>query len=93
MYKPKPIDTSHVEIPKYLEKLTELLSENSHDIWAQQRMKEGWTFGPQRDDTGKKHPDLIPYDELLPSEQEYDRVTVIGVIKAIIALGYRIEKN
>lgn len=93
MYKPKPIDTDHIKIPKYLEKLIELLSENSHDIWARQRMEEGWTFGPERNDPKKKHPDLIPYEELLPSEQEYDRLTVMGVLKAIIALGYRIEKK
>lgn len=93
MYKPKPIDTEHIKIPKNLEKLIELLSENSHDIWARQRMDEGWTFGPERNDPEKKHPDLIPYDELLPSEQEYDRITVMGALKAIMALGYRIEKK
>jgi hypothetical protein len=93
MYTPKPIDTSHSKIPNYLEKLIELLSENVHDIWARQRMEEGWTFGLERNDIEKTNPDLIPYDELLPSEQEYDRNTVIGVIKAIIALGYRIEKK
>jgi hypothetical protein len=93
MYKPKPIDTDHIEVPKNLVKLTELLSENSHDIWAKARMEEGWTFGPQRDDKEKKHPDLIPYDELFPSEQEYDRKTVLGVIKAIMALGYQVEKK
>ena len=93
MYKPKPIDTDNIEIPKHLDKLIELLSENTHNIWAKKRMEEGWTFGGERNDSEKKHPDLIPYDELLKTERDYDRNIVMGVIKTIIALGYRIEKN
>jgi len=32
----------------------------------------------------------VPYDELPESEKEYDRVTAIGTLKAILKLGYRI---
>jgi len=92
-YKPMPIDTSKVKLPDELLKLTELLAENSHDNWARQRIAEGWTHGPKRDDTLKQHPDLIPYKDLLESEQEYDRIAAMETLKAIIALGYRIEKK
>jgi hypothetical protein len=93
MYKPKPVNTDNIEIPEHLNELIETLSQNSHEIWAMLRMKEGWTFGHERNDPDKKHPDLVPYDELLKSEQEYDRNIVTGLIKTIIALGYRIEKK
>ncbi len=33
----------------------------------------------------------MPYDDLSESEKEYDRVISIGVIKTLLALGYRIE--
>ena len=90
-YHPQPIDTSEVIIDtEYLE-LIEQLAKNTHDIWAQQRLADGWQYGPQRDDTLKQHPGLIPYEDLPNSEQEYDRLTVLGVIKALLALGYRIE--
>ncbi len=49
MYNPKPIDTSNIELPKELNDLIEHLAENNHDIWASQRIKEGWTFGPKRE--------------------------------------------
>ena len=49
-YKPKPIDTSKVQLPNELEDLTELLSENTHEIWAQGRIKDGWTYGEVRND-------------------------------------------
>ena len=91
-YKPMPIDTSKVKLPGELLKLTELLAENSHDNWAKQRMAEGWVYGPKRDDARKQHPDLVPYKDLPESEKEYDRIAAMETLKAIIALGYRIEK-
>lgn len=93
MYEPKPIDTRTVELPGSITELIERLAENSHDIWAQQRMADGWTYGPQRDDAKKQHPDLVPYDQLPESEKVYDRQMATGTIKAILALGYRIEKR
>lgn len=72
--------------------LTELLARNSHDIWAMQRLSEGWRYGPKRDDMKKEHPCLVPYENLPESEKEYDRKAAMETLKAIIALGYKIEK-
>ena len=90
-YRPAPIDTSSVQLPPALEALTERLAENAHDIWAAQRLADGWTVGPKRDDAVKKHPCLIPYAELPDSEKAYDRQAAMGTLKAMLAFGYRIE--
>ena len=90
-YTPKPIDVSQVKLSLALDKLIERLAENVHDLWAQQRMKDGWSWGPKRDDAAKQHPGLIAYSELSDSEKEYDRITTRGVLKSILALGYRVE--
>lgn len=92
-YQPEPIDTSEVELPEQLRDLTERLAEHNHDVWARRRIRDGWTYGPQRDDEAKEHPDLLPYDELPEEEKEYDRETAVEVLKAIQAEGYRIEKS
>lgn len=92
-YQPKPIDTSSVKLSDELLMLTEMLAENTHEIWAEQRISEGWSHGPQRDDTAKKHPDLVPYSELPESEKEYDRRTAMETLKMIVALGYRIGRG
>ena len=47
---------------------------------------------PERDDLKKQHPGLVPYAALPESEKEYDRSTVLGVLRAILAMGYRIER-
>jgi len=92
-YEPRPIDTSGVNLTADILELTELLAGNAHDLWARQRMAEGWRYGPQRDDARKEHPSLVPYEELSESEKEYDRQAAMETLKGIIALGYRIEKE
>lgn len=92
-YQPAPIPTEHVALSPELHALTERLAEHAHDLWAAQRIKDGWTFGPKRDDVAKHHPCLIPYADLPESEKEYDRNASLGTLKAILALGYRIEQK
>jgi hypothetical protein len=90
-YQPKPIDTSAVRLPEQLLALTERLAENAHELWAQQRLSDGWTHGSSRDDAAKRHPCLIPYSELPESEKQYDREIAMKTLKAIVALGYSIK--
>lgn len=92
MYQPKPIDTSNVELPEELDELLEKLAFNTHEVWSQQRINDGWTFGEKRDDEALLHPCLVPYDELPESEKDYDRNTSREALKAIIAAGFKIEK-
>jgi RyR domain len=91
-YEPAPIDTAGVELPDEIVELAELLARNVHDIWARQRLAQGWRYGPRRDDAARRHPDLVPYEQLPESEREYDRSTALQTLKAILALGYRIDK-
>jgi RyR domain len=92
-YQPKPIDTSNVQLPAALLALIEQLAENAHNLYARQRMGEGWRYGPQRNDVTKENPTLVPYQDLPESEKEYDRqMAMETLLKVIIALGYRIEK-
>ena len=89
-YIPTPVNTSDVALPEELLLLTEKIAENTHDVWAAGRIKEGWIYGPVRDDKKKTNPCLIPYNELPDSEKEYDRNTALETIKLIVQLGYRI---
>ncbi len=92
-YQPRPIDTTAIVLPADLLELTERLAENAHDIWARARMREGWSLGSARDDARKLHPDLVPYQDLPEQEKQYDRNAALETLKAIVALGYCIEKR
>lgn len=92
-YIPHPIDTSEVELSDELKQLVEQLAQNVHDNWAQGRINDGWTYGPQRNDTLKQHPCLIDYDDLPESEKDYDRHTAMETLKLILKLGWALEKK
>lgn len=92
-YTPKPIDLSDVELTEDLNELREAIAENAHEIWAENRQAEGWTYGPQRNDQLKQTPDMVPYSQLPEGEKEYDREMAIKTIKLLKKLGYDIIKR
>jgi len=89
MYKPELKD---IKLPENMQDLLEKVAENVHETWAANRIKEGWTYGPERNDELKQTPCLVPYNELPEIEKEYDRNTARTVIDTILKEGYKITK-
>lgn len=54
----------------------ERLSEHEHERWMAQHTAHGWTYGAQRDDAKKKHPDMVPWNELTAAAKDKDREAV-----------------
>lgn len=92
-YTPQPVDTNDVLLPEELMTLVESMAENVHEVWAQTRIEQGWTYGEERNDALKKHPYLIPYSELPEEEKEYDRNTSLSTLRLIHKLGFKISKE
>jgi class 3 adenylate cyclase len=91
-FTPQPIDVLDIKIDETLEELIEKLAKNTHNIWAAQRLADGWVFGKDRDDTKKTHPCLVKYESLPENEKEYDRKVSEGLIKTILKMGYIIQE-
>lgn len=92
-YEPHPIDVDDIPLDGNLEELQEAIAENAHDVWAKARIEDGWTYGEERNDTEKKHPDLVPYTALPEGEKEYDRLMACNTIKLVKKLGFDIVKR
>lgn len=92
-YDPHPIELDDIELTDDLIELREAIAENAHDVWAAGRMKEGWTYGPYRNDVHKETPDLVPYSDLPDSERQYDRDMAMSTIKLVRKLGYDLIKG
>ena len=93
IYTPQPIDLADVQLPEELNELVEQIAENVHEVWAQNRMEQGWVYGEERNDELKHHPCLVPYSELPETEKVYDRDTAIGTLKLICRLGFKISER
>ena len=92
-YQPKPLDVDGVNLPEEVALLAEELSENTHEVWAQGKMEEGWTYGEKLDTAKKTHPSLVPYCELSEAQKDYDRRTSLGALKFVLAKGFKIVKE
>ena len=92
-YTPKPIELSDVVLDENLNELLEAIAKNVHETWAQSRLEQGWSYGPERSDALKEHPCLVPYECLTETEKDYDRHTALSTLKLITKLGFTITKN
>lgn len=90
---PQPVDTSDVRLPEELDALVEQMAKNVHEVWAQNRIEQGWTYGEERDDALKHHPCLVPYEDLPEIEKAYDRDTALSTLKLISKLGFSIVRE
>ncbi len=66
-----------------------LLAEGEHESWRAHYLADGWQYGGQRDDKGRRHPDLVPWSDLTPAAREKTRAGVVDTLFQLRALGYR----
>ena len=92
-YTPQPIKVDDIDLDPSLNDLEEILAENNHELWAFDRKKEGWSYGPKRNDDKKENPDMRPYSDLVDSEKQYDRNMAINTLKLVQKMGYKIVKE
>ena len=92
-YTPNPEDISNIELPCGLDDLAESIAKNVHEVWAQNRIAEGWTYGPARDDAKRQTPCLVPYEDLPEEEKAYDRNTAFATLRYIVSRGFEIKKK
>nr|KAG5704413.1 hypothetical protein BaRGS_024268 [Batillaria attramentaria] len=90
-YKPSPLDLSAVTLNEKLEELVELLAENTHNVWARDRIKNGWTYGLFEDPFHKRSPHLVPYNKVDENIKKANRDTSNEAVRTLIAYGYTIE--
>lgn len=92
-YIPKPENLENIQLSEELNNLVEAMAKNVHEVWAQSRMEQGWTYGQERNDQLKQHPCLVTFEELPEVEKAYDRDTAVGTLKLILKLGFNITKK
>lgn len=72
---------------KFNEREIEFLAEKEHELWVDERVRKGWTFGRIRDDQQKIHDCIVPWDELSEAQRVKDR-NAIRALPEILAKVY-----
>uniref|UniRef100_M3ZNQ9 Ryanodine receptor 2-like n=1 Tax=Xiphophorus maculatus TaxID=8083 RepID=M3ZNQ9_XIPMA len=88
-YRPAPIDLRQITLSSADKDVVTLLAENHHNIWARERIKQGWTYGPEQDVKGKRSPHLVPYS--LVDERMRKAGMERGAVCLLLAFGYSLE--
>lgn len=68
----------------------EYLAEREHERWMQERIKNGWRYGPAKDIEKKISPYLIPYRLLDDEIKDYDRNTVRALPHILSKIQFKI---
>lgn len=71
----------------------ERLSEMEHDRWVEERRRDGWTFGTERDPERKISPYLVPWEELLGEIKEYGREAVRAIPEVLAEAGFEVYRR
>jgi RyR domain len=45
-----------------------------HARWVRAMAALGWTWGPERDPEGRRHPNMVPFWDLPPDERDKDEL-------------------
>ncbi|XP_019482753.1 PREDICTED: ryanodine receptor 3 [Hipposideros armiger] len=92
-YKPAPLDLSDVKLLPPQEILVDKLAENAHNVWAKDRIKQGWTYGIQQDLKNKRNPRLVPYALLDERTKKSNRDSLREAVRTFVGYGYNIEPS
>lgn len=50
-----------------------------HVLWMDEKLRNGWVYGPEKNGTLKTHPCLVPFDALPKFQQQKDKLFCLVV--------------
>lgn len=53
-----------------------------HEAWMAAKRRDGWFYGPEKSETKKTHPSMVPFRDLPEPERRKDEV-LIAIVKAL----------
>uniref|UniRef100_A0A915B3X3 Ryanodine receptor n=2 Tax=Parascaris TaxID=6254 RepID=A0A915B3X3_PARUN len=92
-YKPQPLDAREIVLGEEMMPLVDALAKNTHNVWAKEKIKRGWTFGLSEyvDSDQKRSPHLVPYELVDVRIKDANRESAIEFIKALELFGIFLE--
>lgn len=90
-YKPAPLDLHAITLNQKMEELVELLAENTHNVWAKERIQQGWTYALSEDSVLRRSPHLVPYKNVDDAIKKANRDTASETVRTLLTYGYVLD--
>uniref|UniRef100_A0A7M4FE55 Ryanodine receptor 2 n=1 Tax=Crocodylus porosus TaxID=8502 RepID=A0A7M4FE55_CROPO len=90
-YKPTPMDLSFIKLTPSQEAMVDKLAENAHNVWARDRIRQGWTYGIQQDVKNRRNPRLVPYALLDDRTKKSNKDSLREAVRTLLGYGYNLE--
>lgn len=90
-YKPAPLDLTAITLTPKMEELVDQLAENTHNLWAKERISQGWTYGLNEDSEMRRSPHLVPYPKVDEAIKKANRDTASETVRTLLVYGYMLE--
>jgi hypothetical protein len=89
----EPLTDWDAELVAFSPEEVEKLAEMEHERWCEERLGDGWRWGPQRDDGQQIHPDLVSWERLAEPEREIDRDAVRALPASLARAGFGVYRR
>ncbi|MCP9259463.1 Ryanodine receptor 44F [Dirofilaria immitis] len=92
-FKPHPLDSHGVILDDNVFPLIDALAKNTHNVWAREKIRRGWTFGLNEfvNMNQKRTPHLVPYEVVDQRIKEANRESASEFVKALQLFGIFLE--
>lgn len=71
--------------------MVDQLAENTHNIWARERILQDWTYGLNEDPDMRRSPHLVSYANVDEAIKKANRDTASETIRTLLVYGYILE--
>jgi hypothetical protein len=70
----------------------EMLARMEQERWCVYLRRRGWRYGPRRDEVGRRHPDLVEWEELSEPSREQNLATIRRMPDYLAEAGFQIVR-
>ncbi|MBN2246143.1 MAG: Ryanodine receptor Ryr [Candidatus Aminicenantes bacterium] len=88
-----PVKDRDPELITLTEEELDTLAKIEHERWVQQKFLQGWSYGKEKNEKMKTHPDLVSWEKLTDAEKQKDIDAVAAIPKYLAKKGFEIYRQ
>jgi RyR domain len=89
----KKVDGAPVLFKGFTDSEVKQMAELEHGCWNIERLRDGWRYGKQRDESRKIHDCMVSWSDLPENVTPYDRTTVRAFPEILAKAGLEVRRR